>query len=87
MTRKPVRMFLCSTAYEYELGSDFNGTTLYPSVNALREQCGCITHRDPDPTLAAYDCDVVEVSVAYEATLSVRAVDVMAAEAQKLDLP
>jgi hypothetical protein len=59
LKEKPIKMYLCKIAYDYELGEDGDGTTLYPSPFALRREHKCTA-----------ECGVVEVTVSYSKTLS-----------------
>lgn len=45
-----VRSFMCQVAFEHELGSDVDGTRLFPTEQAHSDECSC-----------AWVCGVVEV--------------------------
>ena len=56
--------YLCSTARECEVGSDYGGTTIYWSEKSARDHCTCIDLIGESED--AYVCRLVTVKVMWE---------------------
>jgi len=41
MNNENRELFMCSIAFDHELGADYEGTKLYPSLEALQEDHKC----------------------------------------------